>query len=131
MPYIVSHALEEVLQEGNVALYVELTGLRNPPALPPANSNIIYAILLEADDEGYLHYMFFNKKTFKRSTYYLTEVKDRWIVSPEDAHFLYYSGQWVKFFLPITIVYLFIVFIVVVVIIVYHKTKHFREKIYG
>jgi len=100
-PFIVSGLLEEVLQTGNEDLYGELTGLRLVQPLPEVNPDIIYGVLLEVDEAEYFHYMFIDKDTFKRSMYFLEEVDGRWVVAPEDAYFLYHSGEWLKAYIPV------------------------------
>jgi len=130
-PFIVSGLLEEVLQTGNEDLYGELTGLRLVQPLPEVNPDIIYGVLLEVDEAEYFHYMFIDKDTFKRSMYFLEEVDGRWVVAPEDAYFLYHSGEWLKAYLPVTIVYLLFVTVIGTGIGVYRIAAKIREEKYG
>jgi len=130
-PFIVSGLLVEVLQTGNDGLYEELTGLRKTPAIPEVNPDIIYGVLLEVDEAEYFHYMFIDKNTFKRSMYFLEEIDGRWVVAPEDVYFLYHSGEWLKAFLPLTIVYLLILLVIGTGIGVYRMTAKIREERFG
>ncbi len=126
-PYLASGALELAIQTGDDDLYAQLTGLRVQNHLPITNPDIVYGVLLETDDNGYFHYMFINKHTYKRSMFYLQKVNDRWIVSPEDAHFLYYSDRWLKAFIPLTIVYWMILIVVELAIAVHRFSIRERD----
>jgi hypothetical protein len=130
-PFVVSGALEQVLQTGDQELYQELTGLRRETTLPEVNPNIIYGVLLQVDEAEYFHYMFIDKNTFKRSMYFLEEVDGRWVVAPEDAYYFYHSGQWLKAYLPSTIIYLLVLVVVGTGIGVFHLSEKIRERRIG
>jgi len=126
-PYLASGALEQAIQTGNNDLYAELTGLRGNQALPVTDPDIVYGVLLETDDNGYFHYMFINKHTYMRSMFYLQKVNDRWIVSPEDAHFHYYSDRWLKTVIPLGIVYWMILTVVELAVAVHRFAIRERD----
>lgn len=103
-PGVVARNWEQALQTGNPALLAELTGLRREPHVTP-NPNIILTILLETDDAGYFHYLYFDIQTYRRSTYHIKEVNSRWVVVPEDAYYYWDSGRWWGVFAPLAIVW--------------------------
>lgn len=113
-PGEVARTLEKVIRTGDSALYAELSGMRNSPTMALPEPDVVFTILLEVDEAGYFHYMYFDVNTFDRQTHYVIEVDGRWVVSPEDAFFLYDSGLWTKFFAPILIAWWLLLVVVLV-----------------
>ena len=126
-PYRVSGDLEKAIQTGDEELYNVLTGLQQKRSIPEVNPDIIYGVLLEVDEQDYFHYMFIDKHTYRRSMYYLEEVNGRWVVAPEDVHFHYHSGRWMKVFLPATIVYFLLLFVIALAVGVFRVSRDIRE----
>lgn len=104
-PGAVAVALEEAIRTDDQALYEELTGLRFRPRLIEPNPNLRLAILLEVDKVGYFHYLYFDVKTYKRSTFYIKQVMDRWVVVPQDGYFYWDSGRWLVVFTPLALIW--------------------------
>lgn len=102
-PGTVARALEGVLQEGDESRYRELTGLSRTPAEMLPHPELQLSILLDVDERGYFHYLYFDFDTYKRHTHYIKELRGRWITVPQDAYFYYDSGQWLRVFLPIAL----------------------------
>lgn len=102
-PGAVARDWELALQTGERLLVEELTGLRNPPRIEP-NPDIILTILLDVDDAGYYHYLYFDLETYRRATYYIKQVRGRWVVVPEDLYFYWDSGRWRAVVSPIVAV---------------------------
>ncbi|MBL7163879.1 MAG: hypothetical protein ISS57_14865 [Anaerolineales bacterium] len=100
-PGMVAIALEQVLQNGDMGLYAELTGLKGDVAQLEPKPNLHFSILVDVDERDYFHYMYFDFDTFHRDTRYVKEVNGRWIAVPEDAYFYFDSGQWLKVFGPV------------------------------
>ncbi|MFQ5593689.1 MAG: hypothetical protein ACE5HA_06035 [Anaerolineae bacterium] len=103
-PGAVARQWEQALRSGDSTLVAELTGLGHVPRIEP-NPNIILTILLEMDDAGYFHYLYFDIQTYKRSTFYIKEIKNRWVVVPADAFFYWDSGRWQGVFAPLAAVW--------------------------
>ena len=102
-PGEVARALETVLKEGDEQTYAALSGLRrDPPDLEP-QPRISLSILIDVDEQDYFHYLYFNTETFRRSTHFIKEVENRWVVVPEDLYFYFDSGQWTKVVMPIAV----------------------------
>lgn len=102
-PGSVARALEGVLQNGDSQLYAELTGLKQDFSEMSAQPNQHFSILVEVDDLGYFHYLYFDMDTMHRATHYVKEVNGRWVTVPQDAFFYFDSGQWMKVFMPVTV----------------------------
>ena len=100
-PGTVAIALEQVLQNGDMELYAELTGLKGDIEQLEPKPNLHFSILVDVDERDYFHYMYFDFDTFHRDTRYVKEVNGRWIAVPEDAYFYFDSGQWLKVFGPV------------------------------
>lgn len=121
---------EEALQTGNPELVAELTGLKEPPRIEP-NPDVILSILLEVDDAGYYHYLYFNLETYERLTYYIKEVKGRYVVVPEGLYFYWDSGQWLGVVSPVAIVWWLILLIAGVAISLFRVGAQTRETMFG
>ncbi|MCD6401748.1 MAG: hypothetical protein J7L73_07445 [Anaerolineales bacterium] len=129
-PGPVALAIEEALQTGNNELFTELAGLHRGFNIEP-NPNIIFTILLDVDDRGYFHYLYLDMKTYRRSTYYVKQVKERWVVVPEDLYFYWDSGFWWDVYLPLALVWWGILIVVWVTIFVYRLGAKTRESMHG
>ncbi len=101
-PGMVAIALERALQNGDSALYGELTGLKRDPGEMTPRPDLHFSILVEVDERDYFHYLYFDFDTLRRDTHYVTEVNGRWVAVPQDAYFYFDSGQWMKVFGPLT-----------------------------
>jgi len=104
-------ALEDALRNGNEELYREVTALRTKPKSLEANPDLIMTIMLEADDAGYYHYLYLDLGTLRRSTYYIKEESNRYIMVPEGYYFYQDSGRWLQLFTPLALVWWLILFI--------------------
>ncbi len=102
-PGAVAIDLERALQVGDQVLYAAVTGLKRVPDLPPAQPDLRLTILVDVDDRGYFHYLFFDFATKRRQTHYIKEVQGRWVATPQDAYFYFDSGGWLKVALPLTL----------------------------
>jgi len=128
-PGHVAATLEEVLHTSDATLYSELTGLRLKARVPEANPNMVLTIVLDVDELGYFHYLYFDVKTYERAVYYIKEVNDRWVVIPEDASFAYNSGRWLVTFAPLAAIWWVILFFVGLGLLIYHRSARFREEL--
>ncbi len=102
-PGAVAIDLERALQNGDTALYAALTGLKRTPDLPTAQPDLRLTILVDVDDRGYFHYLFFDFATKRRQTHYIKEVQGRWVATPQDAYFYFDSGGWLKVAMPLAL----------------------------
>lgn len=128
-PGDVATAMEEVLQTGDSLLYAELTGLRRKAQAPEANPNMVLTIVLDVDELGYFHYLYFDVKTYKRAVYYIKEVNDRWVLIPEDAVFAFKSGRWLLTFAPLAALWWSILFFVGFGIYIFRRSARFRKEL--
>jgi hypothetical protein len=126
-PSTVAVALEEQLRTGDARLYSELTGLRRKARTPQANPNMALTIVLEVDEHGYYHYLYFDVKTYRRAVHYIKEVRDRWVVVPEDAIFAYQSGRWLLTFGPLVAIWWAIVIFLGLGGVIYTRSARLRE----
>lgn len=99
-PGPVAIALETAIKHGDTRLYSELTGLKREIMLE-SRPKMAYMLLVEVDESGYFHYLYFDFDTFHRQTHYIKEVNQRWVVAPEDVYFYFDSGQWLRTFMPL------------------------------
>jgi hypothetical protein len=104
-PSAVASALEKVIRTDDQALYEELTGLRFRPRPLEPNPNMRLALLLEVDEASYFQYLFFDVKSYRRATYYIKPVMDRWVVVPQDVYFYWDSGRWLAVFAPLALIW--------------------------
>ncbi len=102
-PGMVAIDLERALQQGDMTLYTELTGLKRFSDILAPKPELHFSILIDVDEQGYFHYLYFDFDTYHRQTHYIKEINGRWLVVPEDAFFYFDSGQWLKVFMPIAI----------------------------
>lgn len=129
-PGLVAQKWEQALKTSDPTLVTELTGLRRESRIEP-NPNIILTILLEADDAGYFHYLYFDVKTYERSTYYIKEVDNRWVVVPTDFYFYWDSGRWLGVFTPVAIVWWLISIVASAGILLSRAGARLRETLFG
>ncbi len=128
-PGDVAAALEEVLRTGDSRLYSELTGLRREARTPEANPNMVLTIVLEVDELGYFHYLYYDVRTYRRAVYYIKEVGERWVVIPEDAIFAFNSGRWLVTFTPLAAIWWVILFFVGLGVMIFRGSARFREEL--
>ncbi len=128
-PGSVALALERALQTGDRAILPELQGYEadNPPFLPNPN---IYTILMEVDEAGYFHYMYYDVKTFDREFHYIKEYNNRWIYVPTGAFFYLDSGQWLRTFAPVAAVYYAVLIVYGLGLAVFRTGRRLRESIF-
>lgn len=126
-PGNVAVALEEVLRTGDSLVYAELTGLRLKARAPQANPNMALTIVLDVDELGYFHYLYFDVKTYKRAVYYIKEVNDRWVVVPEDAIFAFKSGRWLVTITPLAAIWWAILIFSGLGVLIFYKSARIRE----
>jgi hypothetical protein len=125
-PGAVARAWELALQTSDPLLVEELTGLRNPPRIEP-NPDIILTILLDTDAAGYYHYLYMDLDTYQRATYYIKEVRGRWVVVPEDLYFYWDSGRWQAVVSPIVAVWWLVLLVAGVAISLFRIGAGARE----
>lgn len=102
-PGTVAQAMEIALREGDMLLYAELTGLnRNHRSQEPLPS-LALSDTLNADQDGYFRFLYFELDTMRRNTQYVKEVDGRWVAVPQDAYFYFDSGKWTNVFMPLAI----------------------------
>jgi hypothetical protein len=99
----VARALETALQTGDQALLAELEGLRWPEELESSPS-IVFVMLWERSDR-YVTYLYFDMEAYERHPHHVEFVDGRYVVAPEDLHYLLYSGQWRRAFVPLAILW--------------------------
>jgi hypothetical protein len=85
-------------------------------------------IVLDVDQRGYFHYLFFDVKTYRRAVYYIKEVNDRWVVVPEDAIFAFNSGRWLVTFSPLAAIWWTILIFSGLGIMIFFRAARFREE---
>jgi hypothetical protein len=128
-PGNVAVTLEEVLRTGDSRIYSELTGLRLKVRAPEANPNMALTIVLDVDELGYFHYLYFDVRTYERAVYYIKEINDRWVVIPEDASFAFNSGRWLVTFTPLAAIWWAILFFVGLGVVIFRKSARYREEL--
>lgn len=121
---------EQALKTGDPTLVVELTGLKDPPRIQP-NPNMTLTILLEIDDAGYYHYLYYDLQTYDRLTQYVKDVRGRYVVAPIDFYFYWDSGQWQGVFTPLAIVWWLVLVVAGVAISLFQVGARARETMYG
>lgn len=133
-PGSVARALEGALQTDggkprDRELLAELQGLRRTVAFE-TSPKIIFIMLWERDDR-YFTYMYLDMQTLRRHPHYVEEVKGRWVVSPADAHYYFYSGRWLVVFTPLALVWWLLEIVVVLGLLVYRLSARLRVQMYG
>jgi len=126
-PGVVALELENVLRTGDKAQLSDLQGLRRAVRDVQPNPNLRFAILIEIDDQGYFHYLYFDSRTFLRETHYVKEVDNRWVVVPEDLYFYWDSGNWTSVFMPIAIVWWLILLVYELARFLFHRAAGYRK----
>jgi hypothetical protein len=126
-PGVVAMELEQALQTGDEAKIAELQGLRRLPRNVEPNPQTRFAILIEIDDSGYFHYLYFNSRTFLRETHFIKEINGRWVSTPEDLYFYWDSGNWTSVFLPIAIVWWLILVLYELASFLFHRAAGYRR----
>ncbi|HDQ72432.1 MAG TPA: hypothetical protein ENN19_10090 [Chloroflexi bacterium] len=129
-PSDVAIALESALQNDDQALVAELQGLRRPVRFEKTGGGVIL-VMLWARDEPYLSYLYIDLRDLHRQTHYLEQVNGRWVVSPADIHYYFYSGRWKSVFLPIAIVWWLLELVTVVMWVVFTVAARVRAERYG
>ena len=130
-PSAVIEALEEAMRTNNSALYAEVIGLKKKPSSIEHNPDIRFATLLEVNDAGYFHYLFFDIKTYKRASLYTKKVLNRWVVVPQDAYFYLDSGKWLVILTPLALVWWSLLIVVELAIFIYRSAARIREDLFS
>ena len=126
-PGTVARALEGALQEGDQQLLKELQGIHRDPDILEPNPRISLSILLDVDDAGYFHYMFFDFNTYRRSTYYIIDVRERYVLAPEDLYFYWQTGRWLDFYLPSALTWWVILIVAGGGLLLFQQAKKIRR----
>lgn len=129
-PGPVALAVEKAIQTGDDVLFQELTGLRRRITLQ-ANPDVVFTILLDVDDQGYFHYLYLDMETYRRSTYYIKQVGERYVVVPEDFYFYWDSGSWWEVYLPLALTWWVGVIVVWLALYVYRVGVRLRRSMFG
>jgi hypothetical protein len=128
-PGTVAIDLERALRSGDATLLKALQGLQQDPKPFQPNTHLILSILTEVDGE-YFHYMYFDQQEFRRLTKFIKKVDNRWVEVPEGLFYYVDSGQWLRFFAPLSAFYWSLVIVVHLVILVYKVTARYRDRVY-
>lgn len=128
-PGAVARDLEGALQTGDAQLMAELQGMRHPRIFE-ASPKMIFTMLWERRDR-FVSYMYFDMNTYHRHMHYFEQVGERWVVSPTDFYFHFYSGEWLKVFLPVGIAWWILGSVAILVVVVFRLSARMRENIYG
>lgn len=123
-PGAVARALEHALQTDDQVLIAELEGLRRPVPLKAAPDIIL--VMLAEEQGPYLAYLYFNLNTYKRIPHYVEPVCDRWVVAPADAYYYYHSGEWLKVFIPVTIIWWLLEAVILLMRWVFRASRRLR-----
>lgn len=129
-PGSVAREWEQALRTGDPTLVAELTGLKSPPDVEP-DPNLTLTILLEVDDAGYYHYLYFDIQTYKRLTQYITEVNGRYVLAPTDLYLYWDSNQWRRVFAPIASVWWLILVVAGAATSLFRVGESTRERMLG
>lgn len=129
-PRATIEALEKAIQTGDSIVYAELIGLRKKPSAVKHNPDIRLAMLMEVDDAGYFHYLFFDAKTYERSPFYLKKLPGRWVVVPQDAYFFLDSGKWLVIFTPLALIWWSLLIVVELAIFIHRYAARVRESLF-
>ncbi len=125
-PGSIAMGVEKAVQTGDAALFQELSGLRR--SIPVKSSpDTIFTILLDVDDRGYFHYLYLDMGNYHRKVYYVKQVRERWVVVPEDFYYYWDSGRWWDVYLPLALVWWVILAVVIVAVFVYRLGGKYRE----
>ena len=125
MPGPTALALEGALKSDDQALIAELQGLRRPASFE-TSPKMAFTMLWERTDR-YISYMYFDIDTYYRHMHYFEQVEGRWVVSPTDLYYMFYSGGWLKVFTPLSIVWWLVGTIVILVMVVFQISARLRE----
>ena len=71
--------------------------------------------------------MFFDFDTYRRSTYYIIDVRERWVLVPEDLNFYWQTGRWLDFFLPSALTWWVILIIAWGGMLLFRQAKKIRQ----
>jgi hypothetical protein len=127
-PGSVAKALETALQTGDRAMMAELKGRRSSPfeAMP----NMVFVMLQERTDR-YSTYLYLDRETYDRYTFYMEKVRGRYVVTPPNAYYYLHSGKWIGVFVPISIAWWVVELLVVLALSLYRLSTRVREQMYG
>lgn len=126
-PGDVALTLEDVLHTGDATVFSELTGLRLKARVPEANPNMALTIVLDVDELGYFHYLYYDVRTYERAVYYIREINNRWVLVPEDAVFALHTGRWLLTFAPLAAIWWAILLCVGLGLLIFRLSARFRE----
>lgn len=122
-PGVTARALAKAPRVNDAELLAELQGLRRPRKFvtsPNMSLMVLYEItdayhLSYNDRDGtsivkfhltvYYSYLYYDTRTHKHYVYHFEEVRGRWAVAPEDAYYLLRSREWLKAFMPVSLIW--------------------------
>ena len=124
-PGKVAFTLAEALQENDRELLAELQG--HAPAGNFQTGRSMILIMLWEQNEPYYTYLYFNMDNYLRYPYYIEPVMDRWVVTTADPYYYLHSGEWLKFFAPLAIVWWLLEIVGLLALWVYRLSARIRE----
>ncbi|MEA3308326.1 MAG: hypothetical protein U9Q70_02280 [Chloroflexota bacterium] len=124
-PGMVARALETALQEADAELLAELQGRSSPGHFQTGPSMIF--IMLWEQNNPYFTYLYFNMDDYRRYPYYIEPVKGRWVVSTADPYYYLRSGEWLKFSIPVAIVWWLLETVTLLGLWVYRLSARMKE----
>ncbi len=124
-PGMVARALAPALQEADETLLAELQG-RSHPSTFQTGSSMIFIMLWEQNDPYYT-YLYFDMDSYRRYPYYIEPVQGRWVVTTADPYYYLRSGEWLKFFTPLAIVWWLLAAVTLLGLWVYRLAARMRE----
>lgn len=129
-PSTVAVELEKIIRTGDFGALAEITGLRKRINPPKPDPNIRLTVLMKVDDAGYFHYLYFDTKTYERSTFYVKKVMGRYVMVPQDAYFYLDSGQWKVVFGPLATIWWVLLGVTMFGLFIYRAAAKFRNSEY-
>ncbi len=128
-PGEVARAMEQALKNDDRALLAELQGLRRAADFE-TDPSMIFVMLWDRGDR-YFTYMYFNMDTMERHPHYIEQRKGRWVVAPTDAYYYFHSGDWLRVWAPLAVVWWLVESVAVLGVWVYRMSAHVRSEMYG
>ncbi len=124
-PGMVARALAPALQAADAELLAELQGRSSAGHFQTGPSMIL--VMLWEQSDPYFTYLYFNMDDYRRYPYYMEQVKGRWVVTAPDPYYYLRSGEWLKFFIPVAIVWWLVEVVTLLGLWVYRLAARTRE----